>query len=432
MGLRMMFPGFLQRQNVAVVPVQPMALKAAARIALLLLPMWLPGAAFAAKHGSVAPRPIATIPVGPIGFRPPGEIYLLGRLSSTSLDFIDNTHLLFTFHESRLMHRDNASHDDQYIRAVVLDIKTGKAEETADWRMHDRLRYLLPTGNGTFLVRQGNSIEEADKTLQLHPYLKFKDRLFEMELSPDRQMLVTEMDLERHSQRVHDQLALQAQVNGESGPDEDVQLQMIRLEDKAVVAVAKSDNPVRLAVSSNGYIMHEQTKTQDLPERVSNEWKVYYVPFAGEKKLIARVYTDCTPTEQFLNEGTLLLTTCTGHSADRIGHALTLSGKEIWNGAWDARLVWPTYYLASSGSTFAIGWLRVSHPVDSFDPVNDSDVEGQTVQVLSTATGHLLMTTPASPVYSGGQNFALSADGKRLAVLNNGSIEVYEVPEDTK
>jgi hypothetical protein len=177
--------------------------------------------------------------------------------------------------------------------------------------------------------------------------------------------------------------------------------------------------------------MHEQGKAQDIPVRSSDEWRVSYVPFAGDKTLVARVHSDCTPTEEFLNEGTLLLTTCTGHTSDRQGVALTLTGKELWSGVWDSRLVWPNYYLARGGKTFAIEFLRVSHPVDSFDPVNDSDVESQVVQVLSTATGHLLLTAAASPIYSAGQNFALSADSTRFAVLHNGAIEVYEVPADT-
>jgi hypothetical protein len=34
----------------------------------------------------------------------------------------------------------------------------------------------------------------------------------------------------------------------------------------------------------------------------------------------------------------------------------------------------------------------------------------------------------ASPVLSAGQNFALSADGRRFAILRNGAIEVYDLP----
>jgi hypothetical protein len=377
------------------------------------------------------PKPVVTIQVAPFGFHPPGEIYLLSQLASTSLDFVDDTHLLFTFHESRLMNREpEPGHDDQYIRAVVIDTATGKADKTADWRMHDRMRYLLATGDGNFLVRQGNIVQQTDRSLELHPFLRFNERVFEMQLSPDRQMLVTELDLERHSPEAHRRLVNQALLSGGSMPDEDVQLQMIRLQDRSVIAAAKAENPVKLAVSSAGYVMHEQSKALELPIRAGDEWKITYVPFSGERRQIVAVHSDCTPTEEFLNEDTLLLTTCNGRTADRLGRAVSLSGKDLWSGVWDARLVWPNFYLSSAGKTFAIGWLRVSHPLDSFDAPNDSDVEGQVVQVLSTATGHLLLTSVASPVYSGGQNFALSADGTRFAVLNNGAIEVYEVPAD--
>jgi hypothetical protein len=50
------------------------------------------------------------------------------------------------------------------------------------------------------------------------------------------------------------------------------------------------------------------------------------------------------------------------------------------------------------------------------------------VQVFDSATGALLMSTNASPVLTAGQNFALSEDGERLAVLREGAIEIYKVP----
>ncbi len=382
----------------------------------------------AAKHVEGQPKPVATIAVTPLGFRPPGEIYLLGRLSSTTLDFVDDNHLLFTFHESRLMHREpEAFHDDQNIRAVVLDIATGKTDATADWRMHDRLRYLLPAGDGTFLIRQGSEIQKTDRSLTLHPYLKFNERLLSLDLSPDRQMLIAQSDLERHSAEAHKRMVEQALLSGESLPDEDVGIHMIRLEDKTVVATARSENPVKLAVTSSGYIMHQPLKR----DRQTDGWQIDYIPFGGEKRHLLELHSACMPSEEFLSEDTLLITSCTGKSADRQGSAVNLSGKQLWTGVWDARLVWPTFYRSVNGRTFAMEWIRISHPVDSFDPLNDSDVEAQLVQILSTATGHLLLTTFASPVISAGQNFALSSDGKRFAVLNNGNIEVYDVPADT-
>jgi hypothetical protein len=38
------------------------------------------------------------------------------------------------------------------------------------------------------------------------------------------------------------------------------------------------------------------------------------------------------------------------------------------------------------------------------------------------------METNASPILTAGQNFALSENGERLAVLRDGAIEIYKVP----
>jgi hypothetical protein len=73
--------------------------------------------------------------------------------------------------------------------------------------------------------------------------------------------------------------------------------------------------------------------------------------------------------------------------------------------------------------------LHISHTIDLADSLNDEDVREQVVQVFDSATGALLMSTTASPVLTAGQNFALSDDGGRLAVLRQGAIEIYKVPE---
>ncbi len=75
-----------------------------------------------------------------------------------------------------------------------------------------------------------------------------------------------------------------------------------------------------------------------------------------------------------------------------------------------------------------MGLLHVSHTIDLVDSLDDEDVREQVVQVFDSATGALLMATNASPILTAGQNFALSEDGERLAVLHDGAIEIYNVP----
>ncbi len=385
-----------------------------------------------------APVPLLRIPVDPLGYRPIGSLYLLLRQSSLTLNFIDESHLLFTFHQFRLMEREvEQGHDDQNIHAVVVDLPSGSVNATAEWRLHDRRAYLYPLEKGTFLVRQGNDLFRTGADLHLHPYLRFNQRLLTAQVSPDGQLLTVQSDLERHSSEKHQRLLQEAMANGESVPDEDVQIQMIRLDHRKIIGQARAEAPLKLAVAPAGFIDQEQI--------AAGKWKVRVHPFTAEeenraedrreKKSAPRAIYDiastCMPTDELIGSTTVLLTTCSARSADRFVTAINLDGQELWTGQWSARYVWPTLALDATGQNFAISWLRISHPVDTYDPLSDTDIQGQTVQVLSTRTGHLLLAVNASPVVSAGQNFALSADGSRLAVLNNGALEVYAVPADT-
>jgi len=54
--------------------------------------------------------------------------------------------------------------------------------------------------------------------------------------------------------------------------------------------------------------------------------------------------------------------------------------------------------------------------------------EVQIVHVYSNGSGEEILRAACSPVQRMGQNFALSTDGRKLAVLHNGAIEVFTLP----
>src|SRR5277367_6461559 len=77
--------------------------------AVITLVLWLaavPLLGFSRDKQPPSPEPEERIPVGPLGYRPPGPLYKLSGKAFTSLDFIDAHHLLFTFHQPRLMRRE--------------------------------------------------------------------------------------------------------------------------------------------------------------------------------------------------------------------------------------------------------------------------------------------------------------------------------------
>jgi hypothetical protein len=400
-------------------------------LALISLVFWLLwGPAAATLSGSShskeppGPGPEERIPVAPLGYRAPGPLYMLSGRAFSTLDFIDAHHLLFTFHQPQLMRREEhpgRADNDQIIKAVVLSVPDGVVLESAEWRMHDRSRYLWPLAGGKFLVRQRNSYSLTDASLKLHEYIDVPTPVMETEVSPDGRVLAIEHEYERHTPEQHTKLEAQSVQYGESPPAEDTQITLINIGSRQVLAALRTENPIHVPVTTNGYVGVAKGKGED-------EFLIRFLPFAGESKILGKVTSTCTPHENFLNQTALIIESCGPKSTDAFLDAWTTEGKKLWSGHREGRLVWPTFAYARSGERFAVSLLHISHPIDLVDSLNDEDVREQVVQVFDSATGALLMATNASPILTAGQNFALSEDGERLAVLREGAIEIYKVP----
>jgi hypothetical protein len=397
--------------------------------ATIVLVLWL-GCAPWTVAGSSHPKdppgagPEERLLVGPLGYRPPGPLYMLSGRAFSSLDFIDAHHLLFTFHLPRLMRRESNPdrlEDDQIIQAVILSLPGGAVLASSEWRMHDRWRYLWPLGGGKFLVRQKRSYALTDASLKLHPYIEVPTPILSTEVSPDGRILVIEHQYERHTPEQHTKLEAQAQEYGESPPPEDTQITLVDIPSKEVLGALRTESPIHVPVSSTGYVGVARDKEED-------QFVIRFVPFAGQSSILGKVASTCTPHENFLNQKALVIESCGPKSPDTFLDAWTTDGKKLWNGRRDGHLVWPTFAYSRTGNRFALSLLHVSHTIDLVDSINDEDVREQVVQVYDSATGALLMATNASPILTAGQNFALSEDGERLAVLREGAIEIYKVP----
>ena len=99
----------------------------------------------------------------------------------------------------------------------------------------------------------------------------------------------------------------------------------------------------------------------------------------------------------------------------------------MWTAPCPGTQVWPLLVVSADGSILARETLTVSHPVDPFSPLSFDEVTGQSVEVYDAAQGTLKLRAPANPVLDGGGNVAISPSGKRVAVLNAGAIQVYEL-----
>ena len=396
--------------------------------------------------------PVLTIPIEPLGFAPPGAIYLGARNTLASLDFLGENRLLFTFRVPGLLHRDLASSngsDEREIRAVVLTLPHGAVESEATWTVHDRVRYLWPLNNGRFLLRDRNHLLEGDASLALKPYLDFPGSLLWLELDPGQHFLVTNSlePVARHA-KPGDGSDL-GPLSGEptagsggaggvgggpstaaatitSGQDSaaendhpDLVVRILHRESGEVMLVSRARAAVHLPINSTGYL-------ENLRGR-GTEWVLNLSYFAGGSKMLGKVDSTCEPDDYFLSEQEILVTTC-GSAGETNLVAMTGGGGTLWESQAPPTEVWPQLVVAANGSRLAWETLDTTHPVYSWAPMDSSDITEQSVTVFDAANGDIALVSPVSPILDVGGNVAISPSGRRVALLNDGSIQVFDLP----
>lgn len=402
-------------------------------LAALLAACGVAGAA--TKSGQLAEvAPTVRIPANELGYVAPSSAYLGLRYALTTVDFIDKDHLLFTYHVRRLMQRipgDDASDHDQMIHAEVVDIASGKVTHEADWRMHDRDQYLWALNDGQFLVRQKHSLFLTNSRLELHPYLTFDGELGAIEISPDRKLMLIEIEkvLPPSETEASDTPSLfgTGSVAGKDGPtaprQKRTELVLLRPGEKTVIARSEAKHPVNMTLNDDGFIEMEESGKP-------NQWVLRKKYFSGEPKEFGMVRSGCRPTLEALSESVVLALHCPPNriEGNPIVSAVSTRDGTLWTDEWQDKYVWPHFEYATDGSRFVYEALEMNRPVGALDSFGEEDVKGQPAGVFDTESGKLELVVNASPILSGGRNCALSADGRRFAILRRGAIEVYDLP----
>jgi len=373
--------------------------------------------------------PAFTIPAEPLGFSAPGPIYLGQRDSFASLDFVDENRLLFTFRVPGLIRReagDSAASDERQIRAVVLALPAGTVQAEALWPVHGRSRYLWMLKDGHFLLRDGDSLLQGAATLELKPFLHFPGPLLWLELDPLQQFLVTNSREPAAAAAkpgdVPSPATAQANmvVDGQKpGGQPDLVVRILRRDSGQVMLVSRVRSTVHLPINSDGYL--ESLRAN------GGQWLLNLNYFSGGSRVLGRVDSSCSPAIDFVSQQEVLVTACVPAGADKLV-AMSTGGRRLWEYPTSAAAVWPLLVMAPDGSRLARETLAVIRPVNAYSPLEREDVKGQLVRVFDAANGEVVLAAPASPALDAGGNVAISPSGRRVAVLNAGAIQVFELP----
>jgi hypothetical protein len=412
--------------------------------------------------------PEFSIRVDTLGFSAPGSFYLGQRVSLVSLDFLDEEHLLFTFRVPGLIRREpgeSAESDERQIRAVVVALPAGNVVAEAQWSLHDHARYLWMLKDGHFLLRDRDNLQQGDATLELKPLLHFPGPLLWMEIDPTQQFLVTNsrepaapaakpQDVPSPASQPSDQsLSLHPNeqkslvggpespgtpstasadtvVDGQKPPGRadsgradlgktELVVRVLHRTTGQVMLVSRVNNTVHLPINADGYVERLRGK--------GTEWLLNLNLFTGGSTILGRVDSTCSPALDFISQRELLVTACASGGGRKLV-AMATDGRRLWDDTNSARAVWPLVVMAPNGLRLAQETLAVTHPISPYTPLDREDVRGQLVRVFDAATGKITLEAPASPALDEGGNVAISPSGRRVAILNAGAIQIFELP----
>ena len=367
-------------------------------------------------------KPAFQIPVGPMGYSAPGEIYLGHRFTFLSLDFADENRLLFTFRVPGLIHRnstDREENEEHYIRATVIDLPSGRVEAEALWTLYDRERYLWMLRDGSFLLRDGSDLKKGDATLEVKPFLHFPGPLLWLVTDPSQQYLATGSLEPAAARQASDATATSGTSATRQAEQSSPVVRILSRDSGRVLLVSRTGTPVRLAINSDGYLETLQSS--------STEWKVSLHSYSGGVTPAGRLISTCAPTVDFLSQTETVATTCTTSGAHKLV-AMNSEGLHLWEVEMPEIDIWPRLIPSPNGSWLARETLAVSHQISASAPLSADDITGQIVEIYNALTGKVVLRVPITPALDGGGNIAISPSGRRLAVLNNGSIQVFDLP----
>jgi hypothetical protein len=374
--------------------------------------------------------PAFSIPVGPLGFSVPGDNYLLRHQTLLSLDFLDEDRVLFTFRVSGLMEReagDDLKGTQQQIQAKVVAISTGKIESEASWIAPDRSRYLWMLNDGHFLLRVRDGLDEGDSTLKTTSFLRLPGKLLWIEMDPtQRFMMANSLEPGSASQKPDSSPTAHPIASSDPQKPNEQSVLVTRTLNRAsgdvthVSRVPWTHQDSNWPINSVGYVerLHDDT----------DHWHLELYEFAGSHRPVVSLDSTCLPQYNFLSDTELLLTRCDPDKGYRLG-AISTRGDGLWEVQDSSNAMWPLLVTAPNGLRFARQTMLLKHQAKSYKHMLSAvDFQGQMVRVIDTANGKVVLEAPLTPILDAGGNVAISPSGQRVAILNAGAIQIFQLP----
>jgi VWFA-related protein len=362
-------------------------------------------------------KPSQEISLAAFGYRGLSPLSRFTRQHDVTIHFIDDSHLLLTYNPKKLIERHPEcppSHKDHMVEARLLDITSGRLVREASWYVHDERGYLWPLGQRRFLLRILNNLYILDGNLQQKLLLQSPAEILWTSVTPDGKQVIVETAVENQKEK-KDQP--RDSVKGK------VKIEFVDVQSLAVQRTVKSSGVVPLEGTSSGF--------GDVVNGMSGKvWLVRFGPSSRERENITRVRSHCLPNLLFPTNTTMLIGRCSAVGSDYNVSVFTLTGHFLWRQRWAQHRYEPAIQRSEDGSRIAISSIA-----GTLQPLPEADANGdehwpqvqQKIEVLNAATGNTVGSTTIADAMVSGQDFSLASDGRRMAVVDGGTLRIYDL-----
>jgi hypothetical protein len=336
---------------------------------------------------------------------------------------------------------DPPDDQDRNVDALLLELPTGRVLARTSWRLHDHGQYLWNIGHGRFLLRVRDTVTIFSPLTHLatgepfreHPFLNTDNRrIAEIMISPDDRLLTIET-VKRNPPAPHSKTPLFGLASPPPPePSSSVQINFYRIPNPgdagesprpSYAGVILANGAGTIPTLSAGYI--------DVIDQGKSEWAFDFDAYSGKKIELAPFDSTCRPAPFFVSRSEFIAFGChTGTSRQVLG-GFNMRGEQTWQQNLFGDYIAPSLAFAPARDRFAIGRILVHQAATPDQPVVPEEMGAQSIVVYQASSGKQLLHAECSPVEPAGQNFTLAPDGLSLAIVRNGAIEIYSLPELT-
>lgn len=339
-----------------------------------------------------------------------------------SLNFVDSDHLLFTFnaHSAQVLlerRPDCAPTNSCHIvRAILIDLRNSGVTAETDWYLYDYRRYLWSLGNERFLLRRSNSFFLVGADLKEKLLYSSPDDLLWSGITADRKQLILES-------------RVQANTNTEQHEQNQgkVKIELRDVDSLGVLKTFSAPAVWEMNALSSGY-------ADSIHNPVRQTWLIQFGDGAGRRRDLMQVHSACRPDLLFPTDKTLFVGRCSPNNNGYSVSVFTLGGHPLWRQRWSQNQFDPSVLSNQDGSRIVVSSVTANRDEQqsksSDDEVGWADVE-QDIRVLEAATGKEILETEAKTAILKNENYSLSPDGDRLAIVDGTKLNLYDLPPMT-